>query len=146
LKFLRGDHQTTGAAQRNSSPDDARKAIDYGMNGIIVSNHGGRQVDGSISTIDALPSIAETVQNKIPILLDSGIRSGADIFKVLGLGAKAVCIGRPYVYGLAVAGEQGVREVLQNMLADFELTMGSPGCKMFPKSTVKILQADLLIK
>src|SRR5258708_36696625 len=103
--------------------------MDYGINVIIVSNHCGRQVDGSISTIDALPSIAETVQNKIPILLDSGIRGGADIFKALALGAKGVCIGRPYVYGLAIAGETGVREVLQTMLTDFELTMGLAGCK-----------------
>ena len=129
LKFLREITKLPVLLKGILHPDDARKAMDYGMNGIIVSNHGGRQVDGSISTIDALPSIAETVQNKIPILLDSGIRSGADIFKALGLGAKAVCIGRPYVYGLAVAGEQGVREVLQNMLADFELTMGLAGCK-----------------
>ncbi len=109
--------------------DDAVKAIDYGVNGIIVSNHGGRQVDGSISTLEALPSIAETVQEKIPVLMDSGIRGGADIFKALALGAKAVCLGRPYVYGLAIAGEQGVKEVLQNTLADFELTMALAGCK-----------------
>ncbi len=109
--------------------DDAVKAIDYGVNGIIVSNHRGRQVDGSISTLEALPSIAETVQEKIPVLMDSGIRGGADIFKALALGAKAVCLGRPYVYGLAIAGEQGVKEVLQNTLADFELTMALAGCK-----------------
>ena len=116
-------------------PDDARKAIDYGMNGIIVSNHGGRQVDGSISTLDALPSIVEVVQGKIPVLMDSGIRGGADIFKALALGAKAVCVGRPYVYGLAIAGEQGVTEVLQNMLTDFELTMALAGCKCVSEIT-----------
>ncbi|MBS1680331.1 MAG: lactate 2-monooxygenase [Bacteroidetes bacterium] len=116
-------------------PDDARKAIECGVNGIIVSNHGGRQVDGSISTIEALPSIVEVVQNKIPVLLDSGIRGGADIFKALALGAKAVCIGRPYVYGLAVGGEQGVREVLQNTITDFELTMGLAGCKSISEIT-----------
>ena len=110
-------------------PDDARKALDAGMNGIIISNHGGRQVDGSIATLDALPKIAEVIQNKIPVLLDSGVRGGADIFKALALGAKAVCVGRPYVYGLAIAGEQGVYEVVQNLMADFELTMGLSGCK-----------------
>ena len=99
------------------------------MDGIIISNHGGRQVDGAIATLDALPKIAEVVQNRIPVLLDSGVRGGADVFKALALGAKAVCIGRPYVYGLAIAGEQGVYEVLQNLLADFELTMGLSGCK-----------------
>ena len=129
LKFLKEITQLPVLLKGILHADDARKAIDYGMNGIIVSNHGGRQVDGSISAIDALPSITETVQNKIPILLDSGIRGGADIFKALALGAKAVCIGRPYVYGLAVGGETGVREVLQNMLTDFELTMGLAGCK-----------------
>lgn len=110
-------------------PDDARKAMDAGMNGIIVSNHGGRQVDGSIATLDTLPKIVEVVQDKIPVLLDSGIRGGADVFKALALGAKAVCVGRPYVYGLTIAGEDGVRNVLQNLMADFELTMGLAGCK-----------------
>jgi lactate 2-monooxygenase len=110
-------------------PDDARKALDAGMDGIIISNHGGRQVDGSIATLDALPKIIEVIQSKVPVLLDSGIRGGADVFKALALGAKAVCIGRPYVYGLAIAGEQGVYEVLRNLMADFELTMGLSGCK-----------------
>jgi len=111
------------------------KAIDYGMNGIIVSNHGGRQVDGSISTLEVLPSVAEAVQEKIPVLMDSGIRGGADIFKALALGAKAVCLGRPYAYGLAIAGEQGVKEVLQNILADFELTLALAGCKSVSEIT-----------
>lgn len=124
--------------------DDARKAIDYGMDGIIVSNHGGRQVDGSISSLEALPPIVEAVQNKIPILLDSGIRGGADIFKALALGAKAVCLGRPYVYGLAVAGEQGVKEVLQNMLTDFELTMALAGCKNISEITHDTLKRTAL--
>ena len=110
-------------------PDDGRKALDAGMDGIIISNHGGRQVDGSIATLDALPGIVDVVQSKVPVLLDSGIRGGADVFKALALGAKAVCIGRPYVYGLAIAGEQGVYEVLRNLMADFELTMGLSGCK-----------------
>lgn len=109
--------------------DDARKAIDFGMDGIIISNHGGRQTDGSIATLDALPKIAEVVQNRIPILLDSGIRGGADVVKALALGAKAVCVGRPYVYGLALAGEQGVYEVLRNILSEFELTMALAGAK-----------------
>ncbi len=109
--------------------DDARKALDYGMDGIIVSNHGGRQTDGSIATLEALPKIAEVVQNRIPILLDSGIRGGSDVVKALALGAKAVCVGRPYVYGLALAGEQGVYEVLRNIMAEFELTMALAGAK-----------------
>ena len=108
--------------------DDARLAIDHGMNGIIVSNHGGRQVDGSISTIEALPRIASAVAGRIPILFDGGIRGGADIFKAIALGANAVCIGRPYAYGLAINGSQGVYDVIRNILADFELTMALAGC------------------
>lgn len=110
-------------------PDDARKAIDFGMDGVIVSNHGGRQIDGTIATMDALPTIAEAVNGRIPVLIDSGIRSGSDIFKALAAGAKAVCIGRPYVYGLALAGQQGVEDVIINLMAEFELTMALAGCK-----------------
>jgi len=110
-------------------PDDARRAVDEGMDGIVVSNHGGRQVDGAIATLDALPPIVEAVDGRIPVLLDSGIRSGADIFKALALGARAVLLGRPHVYGLALAGEDGVREVVTNFMADFDLTMGLAGCR-----------------
>ena len=110
-------------------PDDARRAVDEGMDGIVVSNHGGRQVDGAIATLDALPPIVEAVDGRVPVLLDSGIRSGADIFKALALGARAVLLGRPHVYGLALAGEDGVREVVTNFMADFDLTMGLAGCR-----------------
>jgi isopentenyl diphosphate isomerase/L-lactate dehydrogenase-like FMN-dependent dehydrogenase len=94
----------------------------------VVSNHGGRQVDGAIPTAEALPAIVEAVDNRIPVLLDSGVRGGADAFKAVALGARAVLIGRPYAYGLAVAGERGVRDVISNFLADFDLTMGLAGC------------------
>lgn len=110
-------------------PNDAKKAADQGLNGIIVSNHGGRQVDGAISTIEALPAIVKAINKQMPILLDSGIRGGADAFKAIALGADAVCIGRPYVYALSIAGEQGVTELLHNYMADFELTMALAGCK-----------------
>ena len=109
-------------------PDDARRALDYGIDGIVVSTHGGRQVDGSIASLDALPSIVEAVDGRVPVLLDSGIRGGADVFKALALGARAVLVGRPYVYGLGIAGELGVRTVLQNLVADFDLTMRLAGC------------------
>jgi isopentenyl diphosphate isomerase/L-lactate dehydrogenase-like FMN-dependent dehydrogenase len=109
-------------------PEDARRAVDGGVDGLVVSNHGGRQIDGEIATIDALPAIVEAVGSRVPILLDSGVRGGADSFKAVALGASAVLIGRPYAYGLAVAGERGVRDVLQNFLADFDLTMGLAGC------------------
>jgi lactate 2-monooxygenase len=110
-------------------PDDAARAIDAGMNGIVVSNHGGRQVDGAIATLDALPAIAERVGGRVPLILDSGVRGGADIFRALALGASAVLLGRPYVYGLGIAGEDGVAEVIENFLADFDLTMGLAGCR-----------------
>ncbi len=128
LAFLRQHTRLPILLKGILHPDDAKKALDYGIDGIIVSNHGGRQVDGAISTFEALPGIVNVVNNKIPILLDGGIRGGADIFKALAVGAKAVCIGRPYVYGLAIDGEEGVREVIQNLLADFDLTMGLAGC------------------
>lgn len=108
-------------------PDDAREAVRRGMDGLIVSNHGGRQVDGAVASLEALPRVVEAVDGRVPVLLDSGIRSGADIFKALALGASAVCIGRPYVYGLAVAGESGVRDIITNLRAEFDLTLGLAG-------------------
>ena len=110
-------------------PQDATHAVEAGMSGIVVSNHGGRQVDGSIATLEALPGIAKAVEGRIPILLDSGVRGGADAFKAIALGASAVLIGRPYVYALAIGGEAGVRELIANFNADFDLTMGLAGCR-----------------
>jgi lactate 2-monooxygenase len=107
--------------------DDARRAHDAGMDGIVVSNHGGRQVDGAIGSLDALPEIAAAVGDRLTVLFDSGIRTGADIVKALVLGAKAVLLGRPYVYGLAMAGEAGVRHALRSVLADLDLSMGLSG-------------------
>ena len=120
-------------------PDDARLAVEHGMDGIIVSNHGGRQVDGAIPAIDALPEIIEAVDGRIPVLMDSGIRRGSDIVKALSLGAKAVLIGRPYMYGLALAGEEGVKQVLRNLIADFDLTLALCG-----QRSVQELNRDLL--
>jgi lactate 2-monooxygenase len=129
LKFLRAQTKLPILLKGILHPDDALKAIDGGMDGIYVSNHGGRQVDGSISAISVLPEIVRVVNGKVPVLLDSGIRGGADAFKALALGARAVCIGRPYAYGLGIAGQQGVNEVLMNFMSDLELTMGLAGCK-----------------
>jgi lactate 2-monooxygenase len=109
-------------------PADAVAAVESGMDGIVVSNHGGRQVDGAVGTMDALPRIVDAVGGRIPVLLDSGVRSGADVFRALALGASAVGLGRPYVWGLAAGGEEGVREVVRNLRADFDLTMGLAGC------------------
>ncbi|MEP6927694.1 MAG: lactate 2-monooxygenase [Ginsengibacter sp.] len=121
-------------------PDDAKKAIDHGADGIIVSNHGGRQMDGGIGALDTLAVIADAVGDKTTILFDSGIRRGADVFKAMALGAKAVLIGRPYAYGLALAGEQGVKEVLANLLADVDLTLGLAGCNSWADVTRDKLQ------
>jgi lactate 2-monooxygenase len=129
LSFLRDNTRLPILLKGILHPDDASKAIDYGMNGIIISNHGGRQVDGAVATLDVLPRIVDVVSRKIPVLLDGGIRGGADMFKAIALGADAVCIGRPYAYGLAIAGERGVYEVIRNFMADFEFTMALSGCK-----------------
>jgi lactate 2-monooxygenase len=108
-------------------PDDAHRAVEHGVDGIVVSTHGGRQADGAIGSLDALPGVAAAVAGRVPVLLDSGVRGGADAFKALALGAAAVLLGRPYVYGLALGGEQGVREVIRNVVADLDLTMGLSG-------------------
>jgi lactate 2-monooxygenase len=109
------------------SAADAVRAADAGMEGIVVSNHGGRQVDGAIGALDALPAVAGAVGSRMTVLFDSGIRGGADMVKALALGAQAVLVGRPYVYGLALGGEGGVRHVLRALRNDFELTMRLAG-------------------
>ncbi|CAN5332472.1 alpha-hydroxy acid oxidase [soil metagenome] len=114
-------------------PDDALKAIAVGAKGIIVSNHGGRQLDTTIATIEALPCIVEAVEESgnnfdVEILLDGGIRRGTDVLKALALGAKAVMIGRPILWGLALAGESGVENVLNLLKSEFDLAMGLSGC------------------
>ncbi len=128
LKFLRQHTKLPVLLKGVLHPDDAKKAVELGLDGLIVSNHGGRQIDGGIASLDALPAVAEAVNGKIPVLLDSGVRGGADVFKALALGATAVCLGRPYVHGLALAGRRGVEEVIGNVLAEFDLTLGLAGC------------------
>jgi len=107
----------------------AVRAADAGVDGVIVSNHGGRTLDGVPATIDALPAIAQAVGQRIPVLLDGGIRRGTDIFKALALGASAVLIGRPFVYGLAAAGASGVVHVLHMLRTELEIAMVLAGCK-----------------
>jgi lactate 2-monooxygenase len=108
-------------------PDDARRAADAGVEGVVVSNHGGRQIDGEIAALDALPDVVEAVGDRMTVLFDSGIRTGSDIVKALALGARAVLVGRPYVYGLGLGGEDGVRHVLRSLLAELDLTMALSG-------------------
>jgi len=108
-------------------PEDARLALEAGVDGIIVSNHGGRQLDGVIGSLDALPSIVEVAGGRVPVLLDGGVYRGIDAVKALALGATAVCIGRPFVYGLAYAGEHGVYQVMQNLYSEFKVSIGLAG-------------------
>lgn len=120
-------------------PDDARRALDAGVDGVVVSNHAGRQIDGAIATLDALPGVVAAVDERIPVLLDSGVRGGADIVTALALGARAVLVGRAWVYGMAIAGETGAAEVLRNLVAEFDLTLGLSGHR-----SPADLSADLL--
>lgn len=108
-------------------PDDAQSALDAGMDGIWISNHGGRQIDQSVPTLAVLPEIAERVAGRVPIVFDSGVRGGADAAIALALGATVVALGRPYAYGLGIAGETGVREVVRNVLAELDITLGLAG-------------------
>jgi len=108
-------------------PDDAREAVRRGIDGIVVSNHGGRQVDGAIASLDALPAIAAAAGDDLAVLFDSGVRGGADVLKALALGADAVCLGRPYIWGLALDGQAGVEAVLKMVLAELDLTMALCG-------------------
>lgn len=108
-------------------PDDARRAVDAGVDGVQVSTHGGRQIDGEVAALDALPGVVDAVAGRLPVLFDSGIRGGADAVIALALGARAVAVGRPYAYALALAGERGVRELLRNLLAELDITLGLSG-------------------
>lgn len=123
---------------------DAKMAVKYKVDGIIVSNHGGRQVDGAVASLDALARIAACpeVADSLTILFDSGVRTGSDVIKALALGAKAVLIGRPYIYGLALAGQKGVEHVFRSLLADFDITMGCIGKSSIDQLKRSILEID----
>lgn len=120
--------------------EDARRAVDAGMDGIVVSNHGGRQVDGALAALEALPTISGAVGDRIEVLFDSGVRTGADVIKALALGAKAVLYGRPYAYGLGLAGEDGVRHVLRCLLAELYITLGLAGHRTPSELSPSVLQ------
>jgi lactate 2-monooxygenase len=127
LEWLRGTTSLPIVLKGILHPDDAREARERGVDGIVVSNPGGRQIDGAIASLEALPPIVDAIGDGMAILLDSGIRSGADIFKALALGADAVLIGRPYLWGLALDGQNGVETVLRSLLAELDLTMTLSG-------------------
>ena len=140
LKFLREHTRLPILLKGILHPDDARQALDAGAAGIIVSNHGGRQVDGAIPALDALPGVVEAVQGRVPVLFDSGIRRGADVFRAVALGANTVLLGRPYMWGLALGGEAGVRDVLLNTLADLDLTLALSGYTSCAQLTPDVLR------
>ncbi len=127
LAFLRECTNLPIVLKGIQSAEDAQLAVEHGVEGLIVSNHGGRQVDGAIGALQALPAVVDAVGDRCEVLFDSGIRCGADGLKALALGARAICLGRPYVWGLALGGEQGVIDVLRAFLAELDLNMALSG-------------------
>jgi lactate 2-monooxygenase len=107
-------------------PDDARRAVDAGIDGIYCSTHGGRQANGGLPALECLPGVVDAV-GAVPVIFDSGVRSGPDVVKAMALGAAAVAIGRPYAYGLALGGQQGIEHVVKCLLAEIDLTMAIDG-------------------
>jgi lactate 2-monooxygenase len=139
LDWLRGRTGLPLLVKGVLTAEDARRARGHGVDGIIVSNHGGRQVDGAVAALDALVEVRGEVGDEYPLLMDSGIRRGADVLKALALGADAVLLGRPYVYGLAVGGQAGVEAVVRQLLAETDLTLALAG-----RNSVRELDADFL--
>jgi L-lactate dehydrogenase (cytochrome) len=140
LPFLREHWDGPIALKGIQHPDDARRALDAGVDGVIVSNHGGRQLDGAVASLDALPDVVAAVGDQTTVLFDSGVRTGADVVKALALGARAVLIARPYAYGLGLAGEEGVRHVLRCLLAELDLSMTLAGITRTEQLTPEILR------
>ncbi|MFF8784334.1 lactate 2-monooxygenase [Streptomyces sp. NPDC015125] len=141
LAFLRENWDGPIVLKGILHPQDALRAAEAGMDGVVVSNHGGRQVAGSVAAADALPRVVEAAADRLTVLFDSGIRTGDDIFKALALGARSVLVGRPYAYGLGLDGQAGVEHVIRCLLAEFELTLALSG-----HSRPATLTADDLIK
>lgn len=127
VKFLQKHWDGPIILKGIQSVEDARKCVEIGVQGIVVSNHGGRQVDGGVSSLGMLPRIVDAVGDKLDVIFDSGIRCGSDIAKAMALGAKMVLVGRPYVYGLVLGGQAGVSHVLKSLLGDFQLTLHLAG-------------------
>jgi lactate 2-monooxygenase len=129
LRWLRGQTTLPLLVKGVLTGDDAVRARDCGVDGIVVSNHGGRQVDGAVAALDALVEIRQALGSDPVVLMDSGIRRGADVLKALALGADTVLLGRPYAYGLAVGGQEGVETVIRNLMAETDLTLALAGGK-----------------
>lgn len=124
-------------------PDDALNALEHGVSGILVSNHGGRQLDGAPASIEALPGVVRAVAGRVPVLVDGGIRRGTDVLKALCLGARAVLVGRPVLWGLAVDGEEGVRKALELLHEEFDLAMALSGTASLDELGPDLLSPDL---
>ena len=124
------------------NPEDAELCVNYGADGLVVSNHGGRAAESGRATIDSLPEVLQVVRNRIPVLVDGGFRRGTDIFKALALGAKTVCIGRPYIWGLSAFGTPGAEAVLAILRREFNLVMAQCGkhalAEITPASVIKV--------
>ncbi|KAL8173031.1 UNVERIFIED_CONTAM: Hydroxyacid oxidase 1 [Gekko kuhli] len=142
LKWLRGLTTLPIVAKGILRADDAKKAVEHGVNGILVSNHGARQLDGVPATIELLPEIIEAVEGKVEVFLDGGVRKGSDVLKALALGAKAVFVGRPVVWGLVYKGEEGVKEVLQILKEEFRLAMALSGCRSVEEIDRTLVRRD----
>jgi lactate 2-monooxygenase len=129
LAFIRDETRLPIVLKGVIHPEDAKLAIEQQVDGVIVSNHGGRRMDGMAATLDMLPAVKRATKGKIPVMLDSGIRSGVEVVKALALGADAVLIGHLYAYGLAVAGEAGVRQVITNLVSEISAALAICGCQ-----------------
>ena len=143
MKFLQEQWDGPIVLKGIQSIADAKKCVEIGVAGIVVSNHGGRQQDGGVSSLGMLPHIVDAVGDKLTIFFDSGIRGGADIAKALALGANCVLLGRPWVYGLALGGEEGVRHVLRALKGDLELTLHLGG---IPSVDPEVLNRSVLVR
>ncbi|SEN76724.1 FMN-dependent dehydrogenase, includes L-lactate dehydrogenase and type II isopentenyl diphosphate isomerase [Terribacillus saccharophilus] len=141
LLFLREHTSLPIVVKGILHPADAKQAVALGMDAIVVSNHGGRQLDSAIASLRALPAIAKTVNGAVPVLMDGGVRSGADVFKAIALGADSVLIGRPYVYGLAAGGQAGVSRVIEDLRTELQLTYALSGV-----ARTKDIDAAYLVK
>jgi isopentenyl diphosphate isomerase/L-lactate dehydrogenase-like FMN-dependent dehydrogenase len=128
LDWLRGLWSGPLVVKGVMSPHDAALAAEHGADAVVVSNHGGRQLDGAQATLEALPAVVDAVGDRLQVLLDGGIRRGADIAKAVALGARACMIGRPYLYGLAVGGQDGVARTIRILTAELRRTMALMGC------------------
>jgi lactate 2-monooxygenase len=145
LKFLRANWPGPILLKGIQHVDDAKLAAETGMDGIIISNHGGRQLDGGVGSLDVLPEIVDAVGGRLTVLFDSGVRTGADIIKALALGAKGVLIGRPWAYGLAIAGKDGAKQVMQGLLAQLEINMGIAGLRSIADCKRDILRKSAYV-